>query len=101
VQITRPPTRSAESDSARGEAGLCLHFAGQSLDCGIEFMQKALTLVGRSAIISTPQSAPAGSPDPAEMQRIWRSTASYCGLLIMDTAWQFLAVHTLVLAVCV
>ena len=38
---------------------------------------------GKCAILSTPQSAPGGLPDPAEMLWIWRSTASRCGLLII------------------
>jgi hypothetical protein len=38
-----------------------------------------------AGIIGTPQSAPGGSPDRAEMLWIWRSTASRCGLLIMGS----------------
>jgi hypothetical protein len=40
---------------------------------------------GNEKIFSTPPSAPDGSPDPAEMQWIWRSTASRCGLLMQAT----------------
>ena len=76
--------------SARGAATVPQPLDPPGADCGLltihHFLDRVLDKPGACAIVSRPQPALAGLPNPADLQRIWQSAASNCGVLIVAPA---------------